>query len=87
MMACKQYFKLSRLVDGMMDCQQARLSSTMHVVMISCWQASKTDCFVYDMTASQISCLQASLQDGLSDVMQAGIHAGWQDGWHCIHCE
>jgi hypothetical protein len=87
MMACKQYFKLSRLGDVMMDCQQARLPVAMHANMISYWQASKTDCLAYGRTASRMSCLQASLQDDKPDVRQAGMKAGRLDGWHCIHCE
>jgi hypothetical protein len=71
----------------MMDCQQARLPVILLAVMLSCWQASKTDCLSDDMTARRMSCLQASLQDGKPDVMQAGMKAGRHDGWHCIHCE
>jgi hypothetical protein len=51
--------------------------------MLTCFHAGKKDCMLEGMTAIKMSCLQASLQDGLPDVMQAG----WKDGWHCIHCE
>jgi hypothetical protein len=87
MLAGKQYFKLSHLSDGMMDCWQERLSASLHVAMISCWEASKKERCKDDMQASHRSGLHGSLQDGKPDVMQSGIHAGRPDGWHCIHCE
>jgi hypothetical protein len=51
--------------------------------MMTGLQASMKEGLRDDRPARQMSCLQASLQDGKSDGIQAGRHAGW----HCIHCE